>query len=76
MSRKLNTSVHVVALSDPDARGNREVTNQGVFGPDDDLPGWAEKAITNPDVWADSSEDGPAQAEAKEASTPRRSTSK
>lgn len=24
-----------------------------VFGPDDKIPGWAEKAITNPKAWAD-----------------------
>jgi hypothetical protein len=24
-----------------------------VFGPDDEVPGWAEKAITNPKAWAD-----------------------
>ncbi|MEV0247962.1 hypothetical protein AB0H76_15320 [Nocardia sp. NPDC050712] len=42
MSRKLATYVHV-----PDADGEYHV-----FGPDDDVPAWAVKAITNPGVWA------------------------
>jgi hypothetical protein len=47
MTKKLNTYVHVVELDD---KGN--ATGQaGVFGPDDDLPTWAAKSITNPDVW-------------------------
>lgn len=49
MAKKLNTYVHAVEVND-----KREITNQGTFGPDDDLPDWAEKAITNPNVWADS----------------------
>lgn len=45
MARKLNTYVHAHAVDD---KGN--VQSQ-VFGPDDDVPAWARKAITNPDVW-------------------------
>jgi hypothetical protein len=44
---KLNTYVHVVErnqLGELTGRG-------GTFGPDDELPDWAEAAITNPDVW-------------------------
>lgn len=36
--------------------------NSGWFGPDDDLPSWAEDAITNPAAFADDSDtagDGP-----------------
>jgi hypothetical protein len=40
---KLNTYVHV---HDKDGISH-------AFGPDDTVPGWAEKAITNPDVWAE-----------------------
>jgi hypothetical protein len=40
---KLNTYVHV---HDKDGISH-------AFGPDDTVPDWAEKAITNPDVWAD-----------------------
>jgi hypothetical protein len=57
MAKKLNTYVHAVQRDD---QGN--VTNSGVFGPDDDLSGdnaWATKAITNPDVWADGDDDDP-----------------
>lgn len=50
MARKLNTYVHAHAVDD---KGN--VQSQ-VFGPGDDVPDWARKAITNPDVWADGSE--------------------
>jgi len=33
---------------------------QHVFGPDDDVPGWAAKVITNPAAWGDDSyEDAP-----------------
>jgi hypothetical protein len=40
---KLKTYVHV-----------RDESGQNfVFGPDDNIPAWAEKAITNPNVWAD-----------------------
>jgi hypothetical protein len=61
MAKKLNTYVHAVEKDD-----KGEVTNQGVFGPDDDLAkpenAWVEKAITNPDVWdnGDSESDEPA----------------
>ena len=40
---KLNTYVHV---HDEDGLSH-------AFGPDDTVPAWAEKAITNPDVWAE-----------------------
>ncbi|QWY79638.1 hypothetical protein PP637_gp08 [Arthrobacter phage Persistence] len=40
---KLNTYVHV-----HDADGISHA-----FGPDDTVPEWAEKAITNPSVWAE-----------------------
>jgi hypothetical protein len=40
---KLNTYVHV-----HDADGISHA-----FGPEDTVPEWAEKAITNPDVWTD-----------------------
>lgn len=46
MARKLNTTVHVT-----DENGIAHV-----FGPDDEVPGWAEEKITNPDVWADEGE--------------------
>jgi hypothetical protein len=56
MARKLTTFVHAVEAND-----RREITNQGVFGPDDDLPDWARKAITNPNVWdGDQDDDAPA----------------
>ena len=48
---KLNTYVHV---HDEDGISH-------AFGPDDTVPEWAEKAITNPSVWAEapeSEEDG------------------
>jgi hypothetical protein len=48
MRSKLNTYVHVVERDDT---GNG--INAGTFGPDDTVPAWARKAITNPDVWAD-----------------------
>ena len=51
MGKKLNTSVHVT-----DTEGN-----SGTFGPDDDLPAWAEKAISNPDVWAEEEKKAPAK---------------
>jgi hypothetical protein len=41
MAKKLTTTVHV-----PDENGTMHVFGQG-----DEVPGWAEKAITNPDVW-------------------------
>ena len=41
MVKKLITTVHVA-----DDNGTMHV-----FGPGDEVPGWAEKAITNPDVW-------------------------
>ena len=52
MARKLNTNVHAVTT---DKDGN--LLSQ-VFGPDDEVPGWARKAITNPDVW-DGEDDEP-----------------
>lgn len=42
MSRKLNTYVHV---------GEKR------YGPDDEVPAAVAKQITNPDVWAEGSED-------------------
>jgi hypothetical protein len=42
---KLNTFVHVVSTAED---GSQQA---GTFGPADDLPDWAAKAITNPDVW-------------------------
>ena len=47
MAKKLTTTVHV-----PDENGTMHV-----FGPGDEVPGWAEKAITNPDVWEGSGGD-------------------
>ncbi|WP_346536952.1 hypothetical protein [Micromonospora sp. DPT] len=47
MARKLNTTVHVA-----DDNGTMHV-----FGPGDEVPGWAEKKITNPDVWEGDSGD-------------------
>lgn len=46
--RKLKTFVHVV---ERDEDGTQ--INAAMFGPGDAVPSWAEKAITNPDVWAD-----------------------
>jgi hypothetical protein len=43
---KLKTYVHV---HDKDGISH-------AFGPDDTVPAWAEKAITNPDVWAEAPE--------------------
>lgn len=51
MARKLNTYVHAHAV---DKDGN--VQSQ-VFGPDDDVPFWAQRAITNPDVWEGEADD-------------------
>jgi len=42
---KLNTFVHVVSTAEDGSQ------QSGTFGPADDLPAWAAKAITNPDVW-------------------------
>jgi hypothetical protein len=61
--RKLNTTVHAVEV---DEKG-QQTGQQGVFGPDDDLPGWARKAITNPDVWEGSDDEPPAGGEDKPA---------
>lgn len=52
MGKKLNTYVHAVERDD---QGN--TTRSQVLGPDDTVPGWAQKAITNPDVWADESDE-------------------
>lgn len=41
MARKLSTFVHVA-----DDSGVMHA-----FGPSDEMPGWAEAVITNPDVW-------------------------
>lgn len=48
MAKQLKTYVHV-----PDEQGAYVQ-----FGPDDDVPGWAEKLITNPDAW-DTGEEAP-----------------
>ena len=53
MARKLNTFVHVVEMDD---NGNQTGRSQ-TFGPDDTVPGWARKAISNPDVWAEGDDD-------------------
>lgn len=70
--RKLNTYVHAVERND-----KGEITNQGVFGPDDDLSkpenAWVENAITNPDVWEGAGEDGTADGS---AASPRRQAGK
>lgn len=50
---KLNTYVHV---HDKDGISH-------AFGPDDTVPEWAAKAITNPDVWAEA----PAEEESDES---------
>lgn len=47
MSRKLASYVHVT---------NPETGAAATFGPDDDLPSWAEQAITNPKAWSDADE--------------------
>lgn len=52
---RLNTTVHVA-----DETGTYQV-----FGPGDELPEWAEKAITNPKVWADEPESVPAPKRAR-----------
>jgi hypothetical protein len=43
----LNTFVHAVELDDK----GQQTGKAGTFGPNDDVPGWAVKSITNPDVW-------------------------
>ena len=43
MSRKLASYVNVT---------NPETGAAATFGPDDDLPSWAEHAITNPKAWS------------------------
>ena len=62
MGKKLNTYVHAVARDD---QGN--VTKSGVFGPNDKVPDWAVKAIENPDVWTDDSDDEPAEPQAAQS---------
>lgn len=46
--RKLNTHVTVHRRGD-----DGEVLESQTFGPDDDRPSWADKAITNPNVYED-----------------------
>lgn len=46
MPYKLNTFVHVDEGHEEGRRGRT-----AWFGPDDELPDWAVKAIANPDVW-------------------------
>ena len=66
MAKKLATYVHVVERDD---EGN--TTNQGVFGPEDDLSkpenAWVEKAITNPDVWQEAGDEPDKAADAPAA---------
>lgn len=45
---KLNTYVHAVEILEDGSHG-RSVT----FGPDDTVPDWAARSISNPDVWAE-----------------------
>ena len=47
MSRKLASYVNVT---------NPETGAAATFGPDDDLPSWAEQAITNPKAWSETDE--------------------
>lgn len=47
--RKLN---QYVTVHERDDKG-KVVGDSRTFGPDDDLPDWAIKSITNPTVWAD-----------------------
>jgi hypothetical protein len=49
VSKKLASTVHVA-----DADGVVQV-----FGPGDDVPAWAEKAITNPKAWAEDEPEDP-----------------
>lgn len=49
MPRKLTTHVHVTD----------EDSNRHVFGPDDRVPAWARRAITNPDVWEGEDDEDP-----------------
>lgn len=42
MARKLSSYVHVAD----------EAGQMHTFGPADEVPDWAQEAITNPDVWA------------------------
>jgi hypothetical protein len=65
MAKKLKLFVHAV---ERDEQGN--TTNSGVFGPDDTVPAWARKAITNPDVWGDGEDD----TDDTEGDTPERPT--
>lgn len=55
--RRLTTYVHAVERDD-----NGTTLQSGTFGPGDDVPGWARKAITNPDVW-DGQDDEPSEPE-------------
>lgn len=52
---RLNTFVHV-----RDEHGHTHV-----FGPDENVPAWAEEAITNPKVWAEAPAGDPRAAEPK-----------
>ena len=51
VSKKLTTNVHVA-----DENGQTHA-----FGPGDDVPDWAEKAISNPDVWEGAESSDPAR---------------
>lgn len=44
--KKLNTFVHAFEVTDDGGPGRSQM-----FGPDDKVPEWARKVITNPKVW-------------------------
>jgi hypothetical protein len=52
--RKLTTFVHAVEVDDK----GQQTGKSGTFGPGDELPDWAAKSITNPDVWDSPEETG------------------
>lgn len=64
--RTLNT---YVTVHERDDKG-RVVGESRTFGPDDDLPDWAIKSITNPDVWADGGTSDAAPAGSSDAGVP------
>jgi hypothetical protein len=51
MGRQLNSYVYVE---------DKDGISRG-FGPGDDVPSWAAKQITNPDVWVDEADDEPVE---------------
>lgn len=73
MAKKLNTHVHAHRV-EKDEQGRSFIAETREFGPDDELPDWAVKSITNPNVWAESDEDDASQggpASLQEATTAR-----